>query len=77
MGKLMKIMKKRNGPPIAIVRMPVMYRLLENIPASPKNSRIRQETPPTKRPLKRGYRLEKPVEGAVDITAVLIYLGGQ
>jgi hypothetical protein len=48
-----------------------MYRLLESIPASPKNSRIRQETPPTKRPLKRENRPEEPAEGAVDITTVL------
>ncbi len=29
-----------------------MYRLLEGIPASPKNRRTRQEPPPMKRPLK-------------------------
>jgi hypothetical protein len=32
-----------NGPSIAITKAPVMYRLLESIPASPVNSRIRQE----------------------------------
>ena len=31
-----------------------MYRLLEEIPASPKNSRTRQEQPPKKRSLKKG-----------------------
>jgi hypothetical protein len=54
-----------------------MYRLLEKIPASPKNSRTRQEKPPKKRPLKRGNRPEEPVVGAVDITTVLSRLGGQ
>jgi hypothetical protein len=76
-GKLMKIIEKMNGPSIAIIGLPVMYRLLESIQASPMNSRIRQEIPPTKRPLKRGNRPEDPVEGAVDITTVLICLGGQ
>jgi hypothetical protein len=33
-----------------------MYRLLEKIPASPKNSRTRQEQPPKKRSLKRENR---------------------
>jgi len=64
-----------NGLRIAIWKVPVMYRLLENIPVSPKHSRIRQEPPPTKRPSKRGNRPEKPAEGAADITAVLIRLG--
>jgi hypothetical protein len=54
-----------------------MYRLLERIPASPKNSRIRQEPPPKQRPLNRGNRPEEPVEGAVEITTVLTCLGGQ
>jgi hypothetical protein len=54
-----------------------MYRLLERIPASPKNSRIRQEPPPKKRTLKRENRPEEPVVGAVDITTVLSQLGGQ
>jgi hypothetical protein len=54
-----------------------MYRLLEKIPASPKNSRTRQEPPPTKRTLKRENRPEEPAVGAVDITTVLSQLGGQ
>jgi hypothetical protein len=46
MCKSLKTRKERNGLRIAIERVPVMYRLLEKIPASPKNSRIRQEPPP-------------------------------
>jgi hypothetical protein len=52
-----------------------MYRLLERIPASPKNSRIRQEPPPTKRTLKRDNRPEGPAIGTVDITTVLSRFG--
>ena len=52
-----------------------MYRLLEKIPASPKNSRTRQEPPPKQRPLKWGNRPGGPAEGAADRTAVLTQLG--
>jgi hypothetical protein len=54
-----------------------MYRLLERIPASPKNSRTRQEPPPKQRPRKGETGRKEPAEGAADITTVLTCLGGQ
>jgi hypothetical protein len=46
-----------------------MYRLLENIPASPETAGVRQEHPPNERPLKKGDRPGEPVEGTVEQTA--------
>jgi len=54
-----------------------MYRLLERIPASPMNSRIRQEPPPKQRPLKRGNRPEKACRRRDGYSHRLTYLGGQ
>jgi hypothetical protein len=57
--------------------VPVMYRLLERIPASPKNSRTRQEPTAKVAAPQKGKPAGKPAAGAVDITTVLDCLGGQ
>ena len=51
--KLLKYIEHTNGTSIAIWRVPVMYRLLESIPASPrKKADTRQEHPPMSGPEK-------------------------
>ena len=52
-----------------------MYRLLERIPDSPKNSRPRQEQPPTKRALKRDEPVGKSAVGAVETTTAHTIFG--
>ena len=52
--KMLKAKGGKNGTGIAIMRVPVMYRLLENIRPDRKRAGTRQEQPPKKRQTGRG-----------------------
>ncbi len=68
--KLLKGGDNENGPAIAIKRVPVMYRLLENIPDSPKNNRLSARATANEAALKRDEPAGKSVVGTVETTTV-------
>ena len=73
----MKIKTKRNGLPIAIVRVPVMYRLPDKFQAALRTAGSGKSHRQSSGPSTGEFQPEKPVEGAADTTAVLICFGGQ
>jgi hypothetical protein len=64
-----------NGTTIAIWRVPVMYRLLDRIPDSPKHSRHPARATANEAALKRDEPAGKSAVGTVDITTVHATIG--
>jgi hypothetical protein len=73
--KLLKRSLIENGPEIAIKRVPVMYRLLEKFPDSPKNSRPPARATANEAALKRDEPVGKSAVGAVETTTVHTIFG--
>jgi hypothetical protein len=73
--KLLKGGLIENGPAIALKRVPVMYRLLEEIPDSPKNSRLPARATANEAALKRDDPAGKSVVGTVETTIVHTIFG--
>jgi hypothetical protein len=73
--KLLKGSVNENGPAIAIKKVPVMYRLLEDISDSPKNSRLPARATANEAALKRDEPAGKSVVGTVETTTVHTIFG--